>query len=1400
MAEEETVAVEDAPVRPRRAGSRKVARWLGGLALALLAIIAATVIFLHSSPGRQFIVDRIAKVAPASGLSVKVGRISGSVLWAATLYDVEFRDAQGTLFLKVPEVELNWRPYKFPTSGLDVRNLVLHDGTLYSTPDLKPGDPDAPILPDFDIRVDRFVVDNLTIAKGLLGDRRTVDFRAKADIRQGKVFLDADGALGGGDAFDLLVDAEPDGNKFDLDLDYRAPRGGLLATLAGAEEDLRARLAGNGTWTRWDGTFLALQGGERVGDFTVANRGGVYTVAGRARAGEYLTGLPARALGDNPVIVAVGKLQDSVAAGALALRGSGVRASVRGAVDLADNAFDGVRISASLRDPELLGEGFRLEGTNFTARLDGPFRDLTVPHELTVERANLSGTMLSQIQQRGTLRFNGTRTVIPLDARVARVESGNAMLDPRLVNGVLRGQLVLQGNRLQGDDVRLAFPGLAGTLALRGDLSTNAYEVSGPVRMSGLTLDNLGTLDGGARIALRVGGGRPWALDATFEGRMPRVTNETLANLAGTGIRFTGGVNLGGGRPIVLRNTRLSASKLSLTLDGRIEGGRTTIAGTGRHVDYGPFTVEAALAGEGPRAVLVFANPLPAAGLKDVRVALAPTANGFRIDTSGQSLLGPFEGLLNLTSPAGGQTRIAIETLKVWRTNVTGTLALGAGAASGNLQLAGGGLDGTILLAPRGGGQGFDLDLTARDASFAGATPLTIARADIDASGSFASGRSTIQGAVQAQGISYGSLFVGRLAGRAQVTNGTGSFNASLSGRRGSQFVLQVAGDVSPQRIAAAAKGSYGNRPIAMPRRAVLLKQPDGAWQLQPTQLNFGSGVAIAQGRFGGGEATTGKISLSKMPLSLIDAVGGDLGIGGTISGIIEGRSGAGGVPVGEARVMVDGLSRSGLLLTSRPIDLALVARLDPTLLQVRAVMQDDGGIKGRLQGRIANLASSGGLFRRLQDGDLRAQLRYSGPADALWRLAALDTLDLTGTLNVAADATGTLRNPQVRGTLAGDALRVQSVLTGTDIRQVRARGRFSGSRLQLTSFAGTAPNGGKVSGSGTIDLSDLGPGQGPALDIRMAADNAQIMDLATMGASVTGPMRLVSNGVGGTIAGRLRVNRARWRLGAAADATELPNIRTREINVPADIAPVRAASAPWRYLIDAEARDRVQVDGMGLESEWSADVVLRGTTADPRIGGVARIVPRRGSYSFAGTRFEITRGIIDFDENAPPDPRIDLVAETRANNLSVRVGVTGNATRPEISFTSTPSLPEEEVLARLLFGGSISNLSATDALQLGAALASLRGGSGMDPINKLRQAVGLDRLRIVPADPALDRGTALALGKRFGRRFYGEIITDGRGYNATEVEFRITSWLSLLATISSLGRESVSLRYSRDY
>ncbi len=1390
-----------AAAEPRRRGlPGRALRWVGGLLLALLVLVVVLVAFLHTPPGRRFVVDQISSYAPASGLAVEVGGIDGSILWSATLHDVRFRDANGDLFLEVPEIDLNWRPLRFFWSGLDIRHLVLTGGTLYAAPELVPGDPDAPTLPDFDIRIDRLVIDDLTVAPGLLGEERVVDFRARTDIREGLVFLDADGELGGGDVFEALVYAEPDGNRFDLDVDWRAPAGGFLASLVGAEEDLAVTLAGDGTWTQWRGQFDAVQGGEDVADLAIVNEEGIYRITGDVRPGLYLEGMPADALGETVALDARGTLAESVLSGSFALTGRAIDAEAEGAIDLAENVFQDVTVEARLTDPTLFGEGISLEDASIRAQLDGPFRELIIPHELAVGELNANGTIVRGLTQQGALTYDGTRFTLPLDARVQRIVSGNEMADPRLVDGTLTGTIVYQGNRVLSDNLAVRFQGLRADFALQADMARGVVGLSGPVAAQGLAFDNIGTVDARARIRAAFGGA-PWQLSADFDGAVRNVTNDTLANLAGQPIRIRGGVTLGEATPIVFRNTRVNAPLLQLTLDGRVEEGRTTLAGSGSHVQYGAFTVEGEMGADGPRAVLVFANPLPAAGLTNVRVALSPTDEGFQIETEGGSLLGPFGGLVNLTIPEQGDIRIGIERFDISETRITGNLALLPGGIGGTLNLSRGGVDGTVELAPRSGGQAFDADITFANARFGGATPLAINQGTLDVGGYVGIGGWTIQGSTRLAGLGYGTLFLRRVAAQAQIANGTGTFDAAIAGRRGSRFELLVNGQVAPERIAVAARGEYAGRDITMPRRAVLTRTPDGAWALDRTQIGYAGGYTIVEGRFGGAEPMQGTVSLAGMPLSLVDALGGDLGLGGSISGVIDMRLGANGQPVGSARVKVDDLTRSGLVLTSQPIDLALVADLSATLAQVRAIMTDGGSVNGRLQARVANMPVGGALTDRLFAGDLLAQFRYQGPAASLWRLAAIDLIDITGPLSVAANVRGSLGNPLIQGSLAGDDLRVQSALTGTNLSQVRARGRFSGSRLALTSFAGTAPNDGRVSGSGVIDLSTISAGRGPRIDLRLAARDAEILDLPTMGATVTGPLRIVSNGVGGTMAGRLEVEEARWQLGRASETMDLPNVAVREINLPPDRTPASAVSSPWRYLIDARAENGIEVDGMGLDSEWRGSVRLRGTTDEPRIGGEVEVVPRTGFYSFAGARFEITRGRIQFDESGPIDPRVDLVAESELDDgLDVAVNVSGNASQPDVTFSSVPALPEEELLARILFGGSVTELSATDALELGSALASLRGGGGMGPINQLRTAIGLDRLRIVPADPALNRGTSVALGKNITRRLYAELITDGADYSATEVEFRVTSWLSLLATISTVGRQSVAAEYSRDY
>ena len=106
-----------------------------------------------------------------------------------------------------------------------------------------------------------------------------------------------------------------------------------------------------------------------------------------------------------------------------------------------------------------------------------------------------------------------------------------------------------------------------------------------------------------------------------------------------------------------------------------------------------------------------------------------------------------------------------------------------------------------------------------------------------------------------------------------------------------------------------------------------------------------------------------------------------------------------------------------------------------------------------------------------------------------------------------------------------------------------------------------------------------------------------------------------------------------------------------------------------------------------------------------------------------------------------------------------------------------------------------------TMLLQLAAAVAALKDGNGgLNPINAVRRAAGLDRLRILPADVQTGQQTSIAAGKYVTRKLYAEIITDGQGYSATRVEYQVTRWLSLLSSISTLGRQSVNVRVSKDY
>jgi len=1388
----------DAP--PSRPGAWRWGRRLAtGLALVVLLLVVVG-LALDTGPGRRFLADRIAGFELSSGLKLRIGRIDGSIYGAAVLRDVALLDTR-RVFFTAPEVRLDWRPLAWAQNRLDIRELVIRRGRLRALPQLNPADPDAPLLPGFDIRIDRLRAAGLVIDKGVAGSRRVANITGSADIRDGRAMIDLDTRLAdGSDRLVLTLDAVPDADRLALKADLAAPKGGAIATLAGIDGDLSGRLAGSGRWTRWRGRLTADLGAVRLATIGIAARSGQVTLRGHADPTPLTGAVLDRMLGHRVGIAARGMLQDRVLRGEAGLAARAGRLGVRGGVDLGGNRFEALHAVLTVTRPGLLATG--LSARDLTARLDldGPFAGFTARYAAGADRLALGSLMLSAPRAQGMITARDGAYTIPIDLQARQIVTGNDYAD-RLAQGLaVRGTARWADGQLSSDPIRIDSRTLRALVQLSGSSVTGRYMADIDYGLAGFDIANIGRAAASGNLRLSIGGAAAWQLAGDFDARLSAVVNDTLVTLVGPAPRLAGDFSYAAGQPFVLRDARLLAEKLALLGGGRLEpNGRIVARASGRHRDYGPIDLTLdSLAGDS-KATLVFADPLPALGVKALAVSLGTVPDGFAVEAEGQSNLGPIAGRANIYAREGGRTEILVDRLQVSDTVFSGTLGATKAGLDGSLAIAGGGIDGSVRLVPASEGQRANAAVRVRNARFEGPQPITLATGTIELDALFATGRTTIDASLHSEGLARGRLFIGRIDADASLVNGSGRVTASLSGRRRSAFKLDLAADVAPDRVSISGNGDYAGRRLRLMRPAVLSPIDDGGWQLAPSAVRLGRGRIGLSGRFGGGD-TAFDAQFSRVPLALADAVYGDLGFGGNVSGIVSYRQTGGAAPTGKASLQIARLTRSGLVLSSRPVDLAANLSLGADAIAARGTITDQGKVVGRIQARIGDMPQGFGLLDRARRGALAGQLRYNGPADALWRLTGVETFDITGTVAVAMNARGTLADPDVSGALATRTARLESTLSGTVVENITARGRFDGARLSFTRFTGKAGPDGSVTGSGTIDYGGLlaSPSRGVAIDLAITAKRALLVNRDDFGATMTGPLTVKSGGNGGVLGGDVRLDNGRFQLGRYNAAERLPNIAFRETNRRADEAPRRIRQSPWRYEVRARADNRVTVTGLGLNSEWGADIALTGTVDAPRLLGTADLV--RGEYEFAGRSFDLSRGRITFRNESPPNPALDIEANANLSDISATINVRGTGLSPEISFESIPALPEDELLARLLFGTSLTDISAPEAVQLAAALASLRSGGGLDPINALRGAVGLDRLRIIGADAQTGQGTSIAAGKYITRNTYVEIVTDGRGYSATQIEFQITRWLSILSSISTIGRQSANVRISKDY
>lgn len=1369
-----------------------MAKWIAGLVAAALAIFAAAVLVVDTDIGHRWVADRIADVRTPSGLRFSVGRIDGSLYSRATLRDLRVYDLDGLVF-SAPVARLDWAPLRWFANKLDIEALDIPVATFAKWPRTRPSANTGPLLPDFDIRIGRLTVDRLIVDRRVTGVLRYGRVRGKADIHAGRALVDLTAIVQGSDTLRLRIDAEPDRDRFDIAVRARATKDGVLARLTGIARPLRLDVGGVGSWARWDGHARATAGDTRVIDLALGNRRGRYTLAGDLVPAAVSGGKLARLTTPRVTVNGAATLANRRLAGNLDLRSAALAVETTGTIDLGVNAFRNVRIRARLLKPAALFPNMTGRDVELRAILDGAFATAAFDYRLSAPRFAFDDTGFEQAWAAGKGRLSKSPIVLPVRFTAARVTGVGDVAGGILRNLTVDGVLRITSRLITGDDLRVKSDKLTGRVNLTLDLATGDYQLGINGALGRYLIPGLGVVDVTSTLRVVPGpGGHGTRVIGQGAARVVRLDNAFFRSLAGGLPRIATALERTPDGVMHFTNLVFTGPAIRLTGTGlRRRDGSFHFEGRGRQSTYGALTLKLDGQIDRPTIDLVLAAPNAAMGLADVRAHLAPSARGFAFTAAGGSRLGPFEAAGDILLPSNATAQIAFARLDVSGTRATGTLDIVTGGFAGRLALAGGGLSGELLFRPVGEVQRIEAHLDADHARLG--NRMTVRQAHVDLVALLDPAGTAIEASAKGAGLARGKLSIARFAGSAKLNGDSGEIRAQIAGTRGRSYAIQSVIAVTPDSYRVTAEGTIDRRPIKLAEPAVITRDGD-RWRLAQTLLTFSGGEAKLSGMFGDASAAL-DATVTKMPLSILDIAYPGLGLGGSASGTLSYQSRDGGAPTGRVDMTVRGLTRSGLLASSRPIDIGIAGVLSADRAGIRAVASSGGQTIGRAQALLSPLGQ-GDIAERLMGAGLFAQLRYNGPADTLWRLTGAEMLALSGPVAIGADVTGRVSDPSIRGMFRADGARIESATTGTVLTNVQASGVFQGSKLQIGQFAADAGKGGRVTGTGQFDFSAEA---GIGLDLSLQASHAVLINRDDIGATVSGPLRLRSGGSGGLISGDVTLDRSRYRLGQATAASAVPPLKVREINLPYGGEEEEARPTPWRLDVHARAPNQLSVSGLGLSSEWSADLKIGGAPDNPAITGRADLV--RGNYEFAGREFQLSRGVIRFGGEVPANPSLDIEANADSTNLNATIRVTGVALKPEISFTSVPALPQDELLSRLLFGTSITNLSAPEALQLAAAVAALKDGSGgLNPINAVRRAAGLDRLRILPADPQTGQQTSIAAGKYVTRKLYAEIITDGQGYSATRIEYQVTRWLSLLSTISTLGRQSVNVRVSKDY
>lgn len=1320
-------------------------------------------------------------------------------------------DAEG-VWLKIGRISLRWNASRIVRGELEISRLAAFDVDVLRAPassavavEVKPDselaktddDPfDWPRSP-ITTRIDELLVERVSIAANIVAAQSlsldlTGSLKDEGDEQSAKFLITRTDDVSGRIMLDFLRDFAAD--RLDLTLKADEAAGGLVAELAGFSPDSASKIDLVATGPLDDWTLALNASVNRIFD---ARGKGALNARGPLSAKFDFTLTPGEAL--DPQIAAVLSPEARIVAdieedaegviqinqGAITARDISLEAS--GSFDQTAATID-FDLKAEAR-PGLadLVEGVEFQGFRFDGAAKGTLDDLSVTGDLALDRLTTEAADIGAASLNAHVRLAGEVIDVDIDGgvdglRLDRI-APNLIGPAKLVVDARKDgdQISLTTLALNSKALNLTAKGDAILAADRADLSYSlaaddlgpfaaAYDVNaeGAIKASGVLSGALSapTLNGEAAFTGLEFDTEPLGKveithNATF-GEAP----EGVLNLAAEGSRF-GPVTFDGGFLLAgedLKLTDLTATGLGARVDGDISVNLTsTLANGDIAIDASDLSQLSKAAGQDVSGAVAGRIKLSASDAKQ-NLDLKVTASNFQTaDISAK------------TASLTGATRDILGDLSFDLAADLESVDAGAAQFAAGRAQAVGGLDDVKLTAGLKSIRAGDAtvartDLTARvrdGLSDDPALEATItARSAVAEPVDLATAKLTAAGRLSALNIN--------LTSQGGLTSGEALSLASAAQVSATQPLKATVRSLS-------AKLDETELRLDAPLR---ITTKDGATSFNGINL-FLAGANLTGDATLFGDGATGRLSLQAPDLEPVAALAdlplerGALWLNAEFNTRRKGAGARVTLNANELR-FADAIADVGALTVDADIDWN---GRDAT---VSAALS--GPFSQPVQARVTlPVRPSGGLVPTApQSGALSGSVDWNGEIGEIWALAPAPGHVLSGVADVAIKLSGTVGEPKFGGDVSLSGGRYENLDIGSILVNLTAQSHIAPDGAFAVDLKAEDGAGGDVQATASI-----GDGR---VDAKISANAATLVRRDDVTAAISLDLAAAGPLDAPDISGEIRIDRAEIRLVNATPpgVADIGDVRIKGEEPP---EPEAASGEDIDLDISIVGPQDIFVRGRGLDSEWEVDLKITGTAADPRIVGAVQ--KRRGTLDLLGADFDLERGKVQFNGAKGIDPVIDVLIQRDNDGIRGGIAVTGNAADPQIAFVSRPSLPEEEVLPRILFGRSRQSLSPSDALSLAIGVAQLLDGGG-GALDSARGSVGLDVLRINSGE---DGATSVTVGSNVADGvFVGAKQPIGSGSASVQVEVEVFDNITIDSEFGPDVGTSIGLNWKKDF